>query len=107
MNVLEQILELCPDENFLKVDGFDEAIIGYEWNDFRLIYSQSKIIQILCREMCEEDALDYYYYNIADAYVGDKTPIFCMDTFNHYDFVEISKLRKMAEESKGDAEQGS
>jgi hypothetical protein len=30
-----------------------------------------------------------------------------MDTFNHYDFVEISKLRKMAEESKGDAEQGS
>lgn len=102
MTILEQITKLFPDEPFLKLDGFDEAIIGYEWNDFRLVYSQRKVVEILCREMNEQDALDYFYYQIADA-VGEKTPIFCMDTFLHYDFEEISKLRKLAEESKKDA----
>ena len=103
MTPLQQIIELFPDDTFLKVDGFDEAIIGYEWNDYKLIYSQKKILEILCKDMSEDDALDYYYYNIADAYVGEKTPIFCMDTFLHYDFEEISKLRKLAEDSKKDA----
>lgn len=102
MTILEQITKLFPDEPFLKLDGFDEAIIGYEWNDFRLVYSQRKVVEILCREMNEQDALDYFYYQMADT-VGDKTPIFCMDTFLHYDFEEISKLRKLAEESKKDA----
>jgi hypothetical protein len=52
--------------------------------------------------MSEDDALDYFYYQMADT-VGEKTPIFCMDTFLHYDFEEISKLRKLAEDSKEDA----
>lgn len=97
MSILEQITKLFPDETFLTIEGFDEAIIGYEWNEFRLIYSQSKVIEILCREMNEEDALNYFYYEMADA-DGEKTPIFSMDTFNHYDFEEISKLRKLADE---------
>jgi hypothetical protein len=79
MSKLEEIIEQLPEETFLKADGYDEAIIGYDCNSYRLIYSQSKIITILCREMNEEDALDFYYYNIVGSYVGEKTPIFCVD----------------------------
>jgi hypothetical protein len=107
MSILENLTLLHPEISFLTIENMDEAIIGYEWNKHRLIYSQSKIIQILCREMCEEDALDYFYYNIGDTNDDSNSPIICLDTFNHYDFDEISKLRKMAEESKGDAGQGS
>ena len=30
MNILETILENNPDDTFLKADGFDEAVIGYD-----------------------------------------------------------------------------
>ena len=66
---------------FLKADGFDKAIIGVEENDMRLIYSVSKCIEILMEEMPEEDALEYFSYNVSGSYVGEKTPIWCFDNF--------------------------
>jgi len=48
-------------------------------NSMRLIYSKSKCIQILMKDMSEEDALEYYEYNIVGAYMGEKTPIWCID----------------------------
>ena len=47
MNILEQIIENFYDEEFLKADGFDDAVIGLEENEMRLIYSVSKCIKIL------------------------------------------------------------
>jgi hypothetical protein len=76
---LESILENYPDESFLKADGFDEAIIGVDENSMRLIYSVSKCIEILREDMSEEDALEHFYYNVNGSYVGDKTPIWCID----------------------------
>ena len=78
---LESILENYPDETFLKADGFDEAIIGVDENSMRLIYSVSKCIEILREDMSEEDALEHFYYNVSGSYVGDKTPIWCIDNF--------------------------
>jgi hypothetical protein len=78
--MLENILENYPDEGFLKADGFDDAIIGFDDKQMRLIYSMKKVIEILEKEgMNNEEALDYYYYNIHGAYMGDKTPIWCVD----------------------------
>ena len=77
--MLEKILEWFPDEEILKADGFDEAIIGIDEESMRLIYSTSKCIQILSRDMSEEDALDYFHYNVKGAYVGILTPIWCID----------------------------
>jgi hypothetical protein len=76
---LESIIERYQDETFLKADGFDEAIIGVDETSMRLIYSVSKCIKILCRDMNEEDAIEYFRYNVSDAYVGEKTPIWCND----------------------------
>jgi len=77
--MLPYILEWFPEEEILKADGFDEAIIGIEENTYRLIYSVSKCIEILSRDMDEEEALEYFYYNVHGAYVGEKTPIWCKD----------------------------
>ncbi len=78
--MLQEIIENFPDIEFLKADGLDDAVIGFDERSERLIYSVSKIMEILMADgMTDEDALDHYYYNIAGAYVGEKTPIYCFD----------------------------
>ena len=75
---LEEIMEMFPEEEFLKADGFDNAIIGVEPNSMRLVYDRDKMIGILIEdeEMEEIDAIEYLEYNTWNAYVGEKTPIF-------------------------------
>ena len=80
-DLLERIMMDYPDEEFLIIDGFDNAIIGIEENSMRLIYSKEKIIETLMQEMEEIDAYEHYDFNIAGAYVGESTPIFCNDIF--------------------------
>lgn len=78
--MLEQIIEKYQEEEFLKADGFDEAIIGVDESSMRLIYSISKCIDILIAEgMSEEEAMEHFYYNVSGSYVGEKTPIWCDD----------------------------
>ncbi len=79
MNI-EELADMFPDDNILIIDGMDDAIIGIEVNSARLIYSKKKIIEILCKDMSEEEAKDYYDFNILDAFSGTSTPIFCDDT---------------------------
>ncbi len=67
------------DDGLLFADGFDDAIIGICPNSLRIIYSRSKVIEILSQDMSTEDALDYAEYNTFNAYVGEKTPIWVED----------------------------
>jgi len=80
--MIDSIIERYPDESFLKADGFDEALIGVDNKSMRLVYSVSKCIEILCRDMNEEDAIEYFDYNVSGAYMGEKTPIWCDDILN-------------------------
>jgi hypothetical protein len=79
--MIDRITTNFPDEQILKADGFDEAIIGIETDSMRLIYSVSKCIQILCKDMSEEDALEHFDFNVSGSYVGEQTPIWCYDLF--------------------------
>lgn len=79
--MLEKIIEKYDEELLLKADGFDEAVIGVEELTMRLIYSTSKCIEILCRDMEQEDALEHFYYNVSGSYVGEQTPIWCDDFY--------------------------
>ena len=66
------------DDELLKIDGFDDAIIGVQESiERKLVYDIDKIAEILMTEekMSEEDAYDYISFNITSAYVGEKTPI--------------------------------
>lgn len=79
--MLDKIIEFYSDEEIIIADGFDEAIIGIEASSMRVIYSTSKCIDILMRDMSEEDAIEHFGYNVSGAYIGEKTPIFCEDNF--------------------------
>jgi chorismate mutase len=61
--------------------GFDDAIIGIEESSMRVIYSSSKCIDILMKNMgmCEEDAVEYFYDNVQQTYYGNKNPIWSKD----------------------------
>ncbi len=79
--MINAILNNFPEVEFLKADGFDKAIIGVDHASERLIYSVRSCIEILREEMSEEDALEYFEYNVQGSYVGEKTPIWCEDNF--------------------------
>ena len=79
--ILDNIIETYHEEEFLKADGFDEAILGVDEKSMRLIYSKKAVINILTEDMTEEDALEHFSFNIEGSYVGEKTPIWCEDYF--------------------------
>lgn len=80
MQLIDQLVEKYEDDDLLKADGFDDAIIGVDERTMRLIYSVSKCIEILMKEdMDEDEALDYFYYNVSGSWVGEQTPIWCED----------------------------
>lgn len=69
-------------EGAVLLDGLADAIIGVveEFSGNRIIYSKSKILQILQKDMSYDDAVDYYYYNILGLYAGEQNPVFFVDT---------------------------
>lgn len=69
-------------EELLKLDGFDEAIIGVcmTWHGNmmveRIVYDGRAITKALTNNgMSEEEAQEHIDFNIVGAYVGDATPI--------------------------------
>ncbi len=76
-------LEFIEDNypNALIANGFDDAIIGiverYGMNPV-VLYNKDKCLQILQNRdgMSESEAIDFYYYNIVGAYMGEHTPCF-------------------------------
>jgi len=81
---LNKIVENNPELSFLKADGFDEAVLGFQDSEPpRLIYSVSSCIQILMEKdkMTREDAMEHFDYNVKGSYVGEQTPIWCEDNF--------------------------
>ena len=80
--MLEEIMDAYEEEEFLKTDGFDKAIIGVDEVRMCLVYSYKKMIKILRSQgMTREEAREYFDFNISGAYMGEKTPIYCMDDF--------------------------
>lgn len=78
---IELILNQYPDEEFLLADGFNDAILGVDEKEMRLIYSVSKCLDILKLNMSREEAVEYFEFNVSGAYMGEKTPIWCYDNF--------------------------
>ena len=70
------ITEEYPD--LLTLDGFDEAIIGVveRIGLLAVCYDRNKILSILMRDMNEEEAIEYFEFNILGAYMGESTPVY-------------------------------
>lgn len=64
----------------LKMDGFDKCIIGMvevQGRGLLLAYARRAILNVLIERdgMSEEEAVEYFDFNIAGAWVGPGTPV--------------------------------
>jgi len=73
--------DFADTEDVLFADGLDKAIIGFEPNLWKVVYSRNRVIDILYKRdgMGLEEALEFAEYNIFSAMVGEKTPLWVED----------------------------
>lgn len=72
-----ELVDSFYDEELMFADGFDDAILGVCSSSYRVIYSVEKMIKILMDEGMEYiDAIEHLSFNVVNAYVGEKTPIY-------------------------------
>ena len=69
------------EDDIVMADGLSDAFIGIGSvgpnGKTVAVYDSMKIIESLMQQgMSQEEALEFYEYNIAGAYVGEKTPFF-------------------------------
>ena len=76
------LYQLSPD--VIVADGFEDALIGVgqQFNKAMAVYDRQKCIEILMERdgMSDEEAVEFFEYNVTGAWVGEYTPIF-LETF--------------------------
>lgn len=67
---LDAFAESCGLE-LVVMDGFDDCIVGVaeRFNEHVVLYDYDKIIASLMKDMSEDEAEEYYEYNISGAFV--------------------------------------
>jgi len=81
MGIREQVEETLKEENpnALFLDGFDGAIVGIARRaNFAVVaYNESACIDILMKDqgMTEDDAWEYFGFNVQGAWMGEHMPV--------------------------------
>ncbi len=76
----QQVIEWIQQSEYdavVGIDGMDDAFMGCTPNGVA-VYNLDRIVEIVMEddELSEEEAIEYVQFNIVDAYIGEKTPIF-------------------------------
>ena len=79
--VVEEFCEIvAPEEPIILADGHDRAFIGVAFINHTAIavYDQERTIDGIIEDsgMSEQNAQEFFDFNVAGAYVGDRTPAF-------------------------------
>lgn len=84
------------DENIILLNGMESAIIGLvqSFEGLRVLYDTNKILTLLQTDgMTEDEAIDYFSFNIIGGHFGTLNPIFTsyilepIKTNNHWKFL--------------------
>ncbi len=79
MSKRDEMVEMSGDPDLLFMDGFDDCIIGLTTGcdgNSVVAYDGDKVVESLMgMGMTNEDAEEYYSFNIECCYVGKYTPI--------------------------------
>ncbi len=79
INEMKEYIGQHNDEALL-ADGFEDALmgVGVIFNRSLATYDMRKCIDILIKRdgMTEEEAVEYFEFNVTGSYVGENTPIF-------------------------------
>jgi hypothetical protein len=86
MNIHQQLVR----DGDLLATGHDNAIVGIltsidkDGNEYRrVVYSIEKILDKLMEDgMTDEEAQEWFDFNIDGAYAGHKTPVYIMERWN-------------------------
>jgi hypothetical protein len=80
MDKIKAAVEQClgDEEEILLATGFEDAFMGIARQFGRpfAVYNFEKCLEILEQDMAPDDAIEYFYYNVEGAYVGENTPAF-------------------------------
>lgn len=94
--ILQQVM--TRDEELILADGLEEAFIGVarKFGKPFAVYSKAKTLEVMMSHgMSEEEALEFFTFNVEGAFVGDQTPAFMEDTYgkevNDNGYQETSK----------------
>jgi len=80
--IIDSIIEIEGEDNeIILADGFEDAYMGLARQFTKTplaLYDRNKCIDILVNRdgMSEEEAEEYFQYNVEGAWVGDNTPMF-------------------------------
>jgi len=80
--IIEAIIEIEGEDNeILLADGFEDAYMGIATQFTKpplAVYNRNKCIDILMNRdgMSEDEAEEYFQFNVEGAWVGDNTPMF-------------------------------
>lgn len=89
------------DEDVILLDGMESAVVGLvqSFEGQRVLYDTDKIISILQEDgMTEDEAIDYFSFNILGGHFGTLNPIFTsyvlepVKSKNQWKFLLRSKL---------------
>ena len=74
----EKVTDAIDEGEITLVDGFADAFVGIgrQFDKPIAVYSRRKCIEVLMRDMDEEQAEEYFDFNLAGAWVGETTPIY-------------------------------
>ena len=75
--IFEQMVDMNPDA--MRMDDYDDCVAGIAvgFKGSCLIYDMRKIINKMKKDgMTEDEAWEYFDYNVLGAWVGDYTPMF-------------------------------
>lgn len=79
-NAFQKMYENKETSDALLADGFDDALLGFgrQFTYDVAVYDYGRCIEILQSRdgMSEDDAVEYFEFNVTGAWVGPNTPIF-------------------------------
>lgn len=73
----DYLAEAYPDDNIILLTGFEDAFLGVgeQFSRATAVYDYDKCIKCLVADgMSEEEAVEYFSYNVQGAWLGDSTP---------------------------------
>ena len=77
-NQIDYISEWDFAEDTILADGFNECIVGKDYQTGKAVYGIERIIEslMLNQDMGMDESVEYFDFNIGTAYVGEMTPIY-------------------------------